>query len=65
MVSTFSRVWTKPGMVANPARGQLDEEKNVFPFLRSRLRVRSRETGSAALSRVGLLILHTQTESGA
>ncbi|CAM9418616.1 unnamed protein product [Ascophyllum nodosum] len=36
-----------------------------FVFLRSRLRIWSRETGSAVPSRVSLLILHTQAESGA
>ena len=34
-----------------------------IPCPRSRLRIWSRETGSAVLSRVSLLILHTQTDS--
>ena len=37
----------------------------MFPSPRSRLRIKSRETGSAVPSRVSLLILHTQAESGA
>ena len=41
-------------------RGEL-----TFPCTRSRLRVWSPETGSAVPSRVSLLILHTQAESGA
>ena len=40
-----------------------NEPFSVCP--RSRLRIWSRETGSAVPSRVGLLILHTQAESGA
>ena len=50
----------KPGKVANPVRGQLNREKEYCP--RSRPRIWSRETRSAVLSRVGLLILHTQAE---
>ena len=44
--------------VANPARGQLNrkKEKRIFPCPRSRLGIWSRETGSAAPSRVSLLI---------
>ena len=52
-------------MVANPSRGQLNREKCVFPCPRSRLTIWSRETGSAASSRVSLLILRAQVESGA
>ena len=37
----------------------------MFPCPRTCLRVWSRETGSAVPSRVSLLILHTQAESGA
>ena len=52
-------------MVDNPAaRGQLNRGKYLFPFPRSRLRLLSRETGSAVPSRVSLLILNTQAESG-
>ena len=39
----------KPGKVANPARA-------IFPCPRSRLRIWSREMGSAVPSRVSLLI---------
>ena len=42
-----------------------EQEKSCFACPRSRLRVCSRETGSAVPSRVSLLILHTQPESGA
>ena len=47
------------GKVANPAHGQLDMER-IFPGSCSRLRIRSRETGSAVSSVVSPLILHTQ-----
>ena len=43
---------------------QLNREKIIFPCPRSRLRIWSRETGSAVPSRVALLLLHTQAESG-
>ena len=56
----------RPGKVVNPARDQLNGGKQSFPVIpRSHLRIWSRETGSAVPSRVGLLILHTQAESGA
>ena len=55
----------RPGKVANPARGQLKRETCFFPCPRSRLRNLSRETGSTVPSRVTLLILQTQAESGA
>ena len=42
------------GKVANPVRGQLNRE--ILSCLRSRLRIRSRETVSAVPSRVSLLI---------
>ena len=41
--------------VANPARGQLNREC-IFPCFCTRLRIWSRETGSAITSRVSLLI---------
>ena len=41
------------------------QEEYIFPCPRSRLRIWFRETGSAVPSRVRLLILHTQAESGA
>ena len=43
----------QPSMVVNPSRGRLS---------RSRLKIWSRETGSAVPSRVSSLILHTQAE---
>ena len=47
----------QPGKVANPARGKLNRENEYFPVrVRSRLRIWSRETGSAVPSRVSLLI---------
>ena len=52
----------QPGRVANLVRDQLKREH--FPCPRSRLKIWSRETGSAVPSRVSLLILHTQAESG-
>ena len=52
----------QPGRVVNPARGQLNREKLIFPCPCTRLRVCSRETGSAAPSRVRLLIRHTKAE---
>ena len=42
--------------VANPARGQLNRENEYFPCPRPRLRIWSREAGSAVPSRVSLLI---------
>ena len=46
----------QPGKVANPARGQLNRENN-FPLSPCvRLRIWSREMGSAVPSRVSLLI---------
>ena len=39
--------------------------KSLFPYPRSRLKIWPRQTGLAVQSRVSLLILHTQAESGA
>ena len=52
------------GKVTNPTRGSAEQGKGIFPCPCSRLRILSRETGSAVPSRVSLLILHTQAESG-
>ena len=60
----YSNSIDQPGKVANPAGGQLNREM-IFPCPRSRLRIWSRETGSAVPPRASLLILHTQAESGA
>ena len=51
------------GELASPVHGQLNREK--FSCSRSRLRIWFRETDLAVPSRVSLLILHTQAESGA
>ena len=51
----------QPGKAANPARGQLNRENGYFslPTFSSRLRIWSREMGSAIPSRaVSLFILH-------
>ena len=53
---TYSKSMDQPGKVANPARGQLNRENKIFPCSRSRLKIWSRETGSAVPSRVSLLI---------
>ena len=66
LVSLNEYVWSsQPGKFANPARGQLNREKFIFPRPHTRLRIWSRETGSAFPSRVSLFILHTRAEFGA
>ena len=45
-----------PGKVVKPSRGQLNRENDFFPCPRLRLRIWSRETGSAVPFRVSLLI---------
>ena len=52
----YSKGKDQPGKVANSARGQLNRKKIISPCPRSRLRIWSRETGSAVPSRVSLLI---------
>ena len=47
--SAHSAELDQPGMVANPARGQLNR-KHFVPCPRSRLKIWSRETGSAVPS---------------
>ena len=56
MIITYSKGKDQPGKVANPARGQLNMDKYIFSCTRSRLEIWSRETSSAVLSRVSLLI---------
>ena len=56
MVITYGRSKDQPGRVVNPARGQLEQGKCLFPYPRSRLRIWSREKASAVPSRVSLLI---------
>ena len=53
---TYSKSMAQPGKVANPARGQLDMEIDIFLCPRSRLIIRSRETCSSVPSRVSLPI---------
>ena len=53
---TYSKGKDQPGKVVYPGRGQLTGENEYFPCPRSRLRIWSRETGSAVPSRVSLLI---------
>ena len=52
---TCSKSIDQPGEVANPTRGELNRENKYFRP-RSRLRIWSRQTGSAVPSRVSLLI---------
>ena len=54
VVFTYSTGKDQPGKVVNPARRQLNR-KNKCPYPRSRLRIWSRETGSAVPPRVSLL----------
>ena len=54
----------QPGKITSPARGR-PSRKIFFPCPRSRLKIWSRETGSAVPSRASLIILHSQTEFGA
>ena len=61
-VITHSRVQNNRE-VANPVHGQLNRVK--IPFPRSRLKIWFRETGLVVPSRVSLLILYTNAESGA
>ena len=59
MVITYSKSKDEPGKVANPARGQLNRKiytRYIFPCPRSRLRIWSRETGSAVPYRVSQLV---------
>ena len=53
---TYSKSMDQPGKVANPACGKLNRENVFFLRPRSRLRIWSRETGSAVPSRVSLVI---------
>ena len=57
MVIACSKGMDQPGKVSIPARDQLNRENYFFPVCpRSRLRISSRETGSAVPSRASLLI---------
>ena len=57
MVITNGKLWINRVWSA-------EQEKGILPCPRSRLRIWSRETGSAVPSRVSLLILHVQAQSG-
>ena len=62
MIITYSKSDGQPGKVAYPTHGQLNRENDHFPVP---VRAWSRETVSAVPSRVSLVILYTQAESGA
>ena len=55
----------QPGKVANFCSWSAEEAKLTFPFPCSRLRIWSCKTGSAVPSRISLLIIYIQAESGA
>ena len=55
MRTDFEIIIDQPGVIANPAR-RVVTGKMFFPRPRSRLRIRSRETGSAVPSCVSPLI---------
>ena len=60
----YNRVWIN--RVRFPiCSWSAEQGKRIFPCPRSRLKIWSRETGSAVSSRVSLFILHIQAESGA
>ena len=60
----FQHSMDEPGTVPNPARGQLNWKKCVFLFFPFAPDNWSREAGWVVPSRVSVLILHTQAESG-
>ena len=53
---TYTKNLDQPGKVASPARGQMNRKNEYFSVRVRRLRIWSRETGSAVPSRVSLLI---------
>ena len=53
---TYSKSMDQTGKAANLSLGRLNREKLIFFCPRSRLRIWSRETGSAFTPRVSLLI---------
>ena len=63
--SSLSGDWASTEFRCQSCSWSADQGKCNFPCPHSRLRVWSRELGSAVLSRVSSLILHIQTESGA
>ena len=50
MVTTYNKGMDKPGKLANPARGQLDWENEIFLRPHSRLRIWPRERSPAVPS---------------
>ena len=56
MITNISRVWINRVRVPILLSWSAEQGKIIFPCPRSRLRIWSRETGSAVPSRVGLLI---------
>ena len=65
IVITDSKSKDQPGEVSQSCSWSAAQGKLIFYCPRTCLRIRSRETGSAVLSRVSLLILHTQAGSSA
>ena len=63
--STVTAEYESTGQGCQSCSWSAKQRKLIFPCPRSRLRIWSREKGSAVPSRVSLLILHTQAESGA
>ena len=66
LIYVWSSLTTEYGSTAQSCQscsGSAEQGKLMFPCLRSRLRIWSRETGSAVPSRVSLPILHTWAES--
>ena len=59
----IQQIMEQPGKVANPAMIVVSLTGEIsFPCPRSRLKLWSRETGSAVPSRVSLRILHTKAD---
>ena len=65
MVTHIARAWINRVRLPILCSWSAEPGKITFPCPRSRLRIWSRDTGSAVPSRVSLLILRTQAESGA
>ena len=63
--SSLSADWASTWYGCQPCSGSAEQGKWRFPCPRSRLRVWSRELGSAVPSCVSPLIHHTRAESGA
>ena len=61
----YSLTYSISRVDCQPWSWSAEQGKLIFPSLRSRLRIWSRETGTAVPSRGSLLILRAQAESGA